>query len=98
MKKTLCLLIFIILISCNKNNQDSIFQKINIENSTQVSIPPEMNTEVEYKENYINFSVGNISVNVPNDYAVTYWIEGEIVDLNNLDTTKLKYNKTFSIY
>jgi hypothetical protein len=106
MKKTLFLLvlIFAILVSCNKNNKGNISQEANTENTentennNQNSIPPEMNTEIiEYKEDDINFSVGNISVRAPNDYAVTYWIEGEVVDLNNLDTTKLKYIKAFTV-
>jgi hypothetical protein len=103
MKKTLCLLVlvFVILVSCNKNNKGSISQEINTENtenSNQNSIPQEMNTEtIEYKEDDYKFSVGNISMRVPHDYAVSYQIEGEYVRLDNWDTTKLRYIKAFTV-
>jgi len=102
MKKTLCLLvlIFAILVSCNKNNKGSVSQETNTENAesdNQDSIYQEYNTEIEYKEDDYKFSVGNISMRVPNDYAVSYGIEGEYVRLDDWDTTTLRYIKSFEI-
>jgi len=96
MKKLLCIFIFTILISCNKNNQASITQNIHIgdvEKNNQ-----NINTESsENDEGNIKFSVGNVSLSVPNNYATVYVIEGKYVDLNNLNTTILRYIKAFKI-
>jgi hypothetical protein len=94
MKKVLCLLGIIIFFSCNKNNKSPT---IIVENNNSFS-SVENSDEFIKREDY-KLSVGNISVIIPSDYAVSYYdgVEHKSITLHNLDITGAGYIKTFRI-
>jgi len=107
MRRKLLIIIAVIflIISCNKNNQNSVSNDINAENAENAEIKnQDINTgiieyteTIEYNEDDYQFSVGNVSLRVPYNYAASYQIEDKNVRLDMWDTTKLKYIKAFTV-